>query len=55
MSKGHLPQQNGSVPGGGGGDGPDDFSDDDSTPLTQDYGGRYVHNIIYTITRSLVL
>lgn len=36
MSKNHLNQQNGSVPGGGG----DEFSDDDSTPLTQDYGGR---------------
>ncbi|XP_058798474.1 chitin synthase chs-2 [Phymastichus coffea] len=37
MSKAHLQQQNGSVPGSGG---PDDFSDDDdSTPLTQDYGG----------------
>ncbi|XP_014204049.1 uncharacterized protein LOC106636227 [Copidosoma floridanum] len=35
MSKGHLQQQNGSVPGGG----PDDFSDDESTPLTHDYGG----------------
>ncbi|XP_051174656.1 chitin synthase chs-2-like isoform X2 [Leptopilina boulardi] len=32
-------QQNGVVPGGGGGTGVDDFSDDDSTPLTQDYVG----------------
>ncbi|KAL7298109.1 hypothetical protein TKK_0009113 [Trichogramma kaykai] len=39
MSKSHLNQQNGSVPGGGGAGPGDDFSDDDSTPLTQDYGG----------------
>ncbi|XP_012283627.1 uncharacterized protein LOC105701456 isoform X1 [Orussus abietinus] len=33
-------QQNGVGPGNGGGvGGPDDFSDDESTPLTQDYGG----------------
>lgn len=35
-----IQQQNGVVPGGGG-TGVDDFSDDDSTPLTQDYAGRY--------------
>lgn len=35
-----IQQQNGVVPGGGGGTGVDDFSDDDSTPLTQDYAGR---------------
>jgi len=32
--------QNGVIPGGGM-TGPDDFSDGESTPLTQDYAGRY--------------
>ncbi|KYQ52765.1 Chitin synthase 8 [Trachymyrmex zeteki] len=31
--------QNGIIPGGGMVSGPDDFSDGESTPLTQDYGG----------------
>ncbi|XP_011149624.1 chitin synthase chs-2 isoform X1 [Harpegnathos saltator] len=31
--------QNGVIPGGGAMTGPDDFSDGESTPLTQDYGG----------------
>lgn len=33
--------QNGMIPGGGTVTGPDDFSDGESTPLTQDYAGRY--------------
>lgn len=33
--------QNGVIPGGGIATGPDDFSDGESTPLTQDYAGRY--------------
>lgn len=33
--------QNGVIPGSGMVTGPDDFSDDESTPLTQDYAGRY--------------
>lgn len=38
-------QQNGLIPGGGGVNGADDFSDGESTPLTQDYGDRYVENV----------
>lgn len=40
--------QNGVIPGGGTMTGPDDFSDGESTPLTQDYGGRY-NNFITVI------
>lgn len=38
--------QNGVIPGGGMMTGPDDFSDGESTPLTQDYAGRYDDFII---------
>lgn len=37
---------NGVIPGGGMMTGPDDFSDGESTPLTQDYVGRYSDFII---------
>lgn len=43
MSKNH--QENGMIPGGVAVAGADDFSDGESTPLTQDYGDRYVINV----------
>lgn len=41
MSK--IQQQNGMMPGSGTMPDDDDFSDGESTPLTQDYGDRYIH------------
>lgn len=45
--------QNGVIPGGGMVTGPDDFSDGESTPLTQDYAGRYDGFIIVSNFFSL--
>lgn len=50
MAKNH---QNGVIPGGGMVTGPDDFSDGESTPLTQDYAGRY--NVIIIINNLFFL
>jgi len=44
--------QNGVIPGGGM-TGPDDFSDGESTPLTQDYAGRYDGFIVSLVISSL--
>lgn len=44
--------QNGVIPGGGTMTDPDDFSDGESTPLTQDYGGRYG---VYTFVNDLLI
>lgn len=41
MSK--TQQQNGMMPGNGTMPDGDDFSDGESTPLTQDYGDRYIY------------
>lgn len=41
-------QQNGMIGGGGPVADTDDFSDGESTPLTQDYGDRYVANVSLT-------
>lgn len=41
MSK--IQQQNGMMPGNGTMPDDDDFSDGESTPLTQDYGDRYIY------------
>lgn len=38
--------QNGVMLGSGTVTGPDDFSDGESTPLTEDYGGRYGNFVI---------
>lgn len=50
MSK--IQQQNGMMPGSGTMPDGDDFSDGESTPLTQDYGDRYIYIYVKYIDKD---